>query len=58
MAQGVTTMKHIALAICAIGFITLVAIIEAPSRKPKGGETIHVLPRVEEMPTDPTPFSL
>ena len=36
-------------------FLCVVTAIEAP-RKPKG-ETIHVLPRVEEMPSNPTPLS-
>jgi hypothetical protein len=57
MAQRINHMKYITLAICVIAFITFVAIIEAP-RKPKRDRTIHVLPRVEEMATDPTPFSL
>ena len=36
--------------------LCVVAIIEAP-RKPER-EKVYVLPRVEEMPTDPTPFDL
>ena len=40
----------LALVVSVSAFIGLVAAIEAP-RKPKGKETIHVLPRVEDMPT-------
>jgi amino acid transporter len=46
----------LALVVAVTGFIAIVTAIEAP-RKPKRDGTIHVLPRVEEMPTNPTPFS-
>jgi hypothetical protein len=36
-------------------FLCVVAAVEAP-RKPRG-ETVYVLPRVEEMETNPNPFS-
>jgi hypothetical protein len=38
-------------------FISAVAMIEAP-RKPKKEDTIYVLPRVEEIPTNPNPLSI
>jgi len=46
----------LALVVSVTGFLCVVTAIEAP-RKPKGGKTIHVLPRVEEMPTNPNPLS-
>jgi len=46
----------LALVVVVTAFIGVVAAIEAP-RKPKRGETIHVLPRVEDMPSNPNPFS-
>jgi hypothetical protein len=45
----------LALVVSVTGFLCVVTAIEAP-RKPKR-ETIHVLPRVEEMPTNPNPLS-
>jgi hypothetical protein len=45
----------LALVVTLTGFLCVVAAIEAP-RKPKG-ETVHVLPRVEEMASNPNPFS-
>jgi hypothetical protein len=44
------------LILAVAAYISVVAAIEAP-RKPKQ-EKAYVLPRVEEMPTNPTPFSL
>ena len=46
----------LALVVAITAFIGVVAAIEAP-RKPKGGETVHVLPRVEDMPSNPNPLS-
>jgi hypothetical protein len=37
-------------------FISTIAVIEAP-RKPKRQEKIYVLPRVEEIATNPNPLS-
>jgi hypothetical protein len=45
----------LALVVSVTAFLCVVTAIEAP-RKPKG-ETIHILPRVDEMPTNPNPFS-
>lgn len=47
----------LAAVVVATGFIAVVTAIEAPRKPRQGGETVHVLPRVEEMPTNPTPFS-
>jgi hypothetical protein len=47
----------LALVVGVSAFIGLVAAIEAPSRKPKIGDgTVHVLPRVEDMPTVANPL--
>ena len=46
----------LALIVLVTSFLFVVTAIEAP-RKPKGGETIHVLPRVEDMPSNPNPLS-
>jgi hypothetical protein len=45
-----------ALVVLVTAFLCVVTAIEVTPRKPKG-ETVHVLPRVEEMPTNPNPFS-
>jgi hypothetical protein len=45
----------LALVVLVTAFLCVVTAIEAP-RKPKG-ETTYVLPRVDEMPTNPNPFS-
>jgi hypothetical protein len=47
----------LSLIVAVTGFIAVVTTIEAPRKPRQGDETIHVLPRVEEMPTNPTPFS-
>jgi hypothetical protein len=46
----------LALVVTLTGFLCVVAAIEAP-RKPKEEGTVHVLPRVEEMASNPNPFS-
>ena len=46
----------LALIVMVTAFLCVVTAIEAP-RKPKEERTIHVLPRVEEMPTNPNPLS-
>jgi hypothetical protein len=42
--------------VAVTAFLCVVTAIEAP-RKPKQEGTIHVLPRVEEMPANPNPLS-
>ena len=45
----------LALVVSVSAFIGLIAAIEAP-RKPKQDGTVHVLPRVEDMPTVANPL--
>lgn len=47
----------LAAIVAVTGFIAVVTAIEAPRKPSQGDRTIHVLPRVEEMATNPTPFS-
>jgi len=52
-------MKHygiLALVVSVSTFIGLVAAIEAPRKPKQGNETIHVLPRVEDMPRVANPL--
>jgi hypothetical protein len=44
------------LIVAITAFLCVVTAVEAP-RKPMGGETTYVLPQVEEMETNPNPFS-
>jgi hypothetical protein len=46
----------LAFVVAVTAFLCVVAAIEAP-RKPNRDGTVHVLPRVEEMPTNPNPLS-
>jgi hypothetical protein len=46
----------LSLVVAITAFIGVVTAIETP-RKPKRDGTVHVLPRVEEMPTNPNPLS-
>jgi hypothetical protein len=46
----------LAFVVAVTAFLCVVTAIEAP-RKPKRDGTIHVLPRVEEMPSNPNPLS-
>jgi len=49
------TYSFTALIVALTGFIAIIAAVEAP-RKPKREGTIHVLPRVEEMPRVANPL--
>jgi hypothetical protein len=46
----------LALIVAVTSFLFVVTAIEVP-RKPKRDGTVHVLPRVEDMPSSPNPFS-
>jgi hypothetical protein len=46
----------LATIVAVSAFLCVVTAIEAPSRKPKQ-DKIYVLPRVEEMPSNPNPLS-
>ena len=47
----------LATIVAVSAFLCVVAAIEVTPRKPKQQDKIHVLPRVEEMPTNPNPLS-
>lgn len=49
-------MKYLALVVVVAGFASAITAIETLPRKPKGGGTIYVLPRVEDMPSMPNPL--
>lgn len=49
------TKPILALVIIITGFIAIVTAVESP-RKPKQDGTVHVLPRVEDMPTVANPL--
>ena len=46
----------LALVVVVTAFIGVVTAIEAP-RKPKQQDEVYVLPRVEDMPSNPNPLS-
>lgn len=48
--------KYLAMMVILSAFVLIITAIEAP-RKPKK-EKVYVLPRVEEMATNPNPLSL
>lgn len=47
----------LAAIVAVTGLMAVVTAIEAPRKPSQGDRTIHVLPRVEEMPTNPNPLS-
>lgn len=54
-AAFTVTVADIALVVALTGFISSIVAIETP-RKPKRDGTIHVLPRVEDMPRVANPL--
>jgi hypothetical protein len=51
------TYTFLSLIVAITGFLAVVIAIEAPRKPKKEGETIYVLPLVEEMPSNPNPLS-
>jgi hypothetical protein len=49
--------KYAAMMVALSVFVAIISAIEAPRKPKKEGETIYVLPLVEEMPSNPNPLS-
>jgi hypothetical protein len=50
--------KYIAMMVVLSAFVAVISAIEAPRKPKKEGETIYVLPLVEDMPVVANPLEL
>lgn len=60
MENKIMKPKLIAAILWGVTYVAVVTLSLSTyhaSQTKRGDKTIHVLPRVEEMPTNPTPFS-